>query len=468
MIKYENRETDDANNHYYETQYYKLYLADGSYYYFDGDGRIQYMQGKNSNNKIEFFYSGSKLHQIIDSLGRVYNIVRSPDMIKIIRQADNKTLVTYGISGNGISSVTDALGRVINYYSTNVAGITKISYPSGKISKYEYEASHISGTYVDLDNNKINWDSEIYCVANQGVYLDQENPENNQLVSSTFYHPNYNGMLVRTKTVDENANKVVRTVFTKYNVNSAKLKESIYFGNIYDLTYDGAITHLSIQFDQLTKESQEALSEEEWVYDKYGNLVYYKDPEGYETMISFVNADYDSFFRLGSEGGTTFAFYDNSVLENSTIHNLPAGQLEIRKYLDVDKKQSEASEVYYLYDSLGQLTENKTAVEDENNFKNWIKTEYLNYDTYGNCQTQIFDADGLEPVTVTYEYGPEYNSAYLTAQTQEISKNLVNDDGLYQSFSQVTTNYEYDSLTGNQTRITDTRGKAVQYIRKGN
>lgn len=477
----------------YDTHHYELYLPDGTYYHFYDDGRIQYIQGRNSNNKIEFFYdSNEKMVQIKDSVGRIYDIIHLADRIEIIRQADNQTLVSYLFSDNEMS-VKDVLDRTTTY-KYNSAGITEINYPSGKISKYDYELNEYTNSWTDENGVVQSSSYYLYWVTSQKVYdtNDEGNEElvqktiftynfererdrkiryiktstyneQDELILSTYYNKNDYGLVVRAKTIDEKNQKIVRTVYTDYNSNKAKTKESVFYGNIYDDTYDSYISDSIINTDKKTKEQQWLLSEEVWEYDTFGNLVYNLDPLGYETMISYVNSNYGSFYRLGSEGGSTFQFYDNSGLVGSMIHNLPAGQLKIKNYLNAERTQFAGSEVYYQYDNSGNLIETKTLAKDEYGADYWIKIQYLDYDIYGNCGRTVLDSEGLNPITIQYKFGSEYNAAYLTEQTQTITKNLVDDLGTTMAGKQVTVKYEYDFLTGNQTKIIDPRGHEVTY-----
>ncbi|MCG8482930.1 MAG: hypothetical protein MJA31_06435, partial [Clostridia bacterium] len=493
LIRYEKYTGDILGIPQYTTHHYQLYLPDGTYYHFYDDGRIQYIRGRNANNKIEFFYdSNERMNKIKDSVGRIYDIIHHADRIEIVRQADNQKLVTYLFSDNEMS-VKDALDRTTTY-KYNSAGITEIKYPSGKISKYDYKINKHTNSWTDKNGVTHSSSYYLYWVTSQKIYnLNDENieelvqktiftynfekqwirkirhiktsryNEQDELILSTYYNKNDYGLVTRTKTIDEKNKKIVRTVYTDYNSNKARTKKSVYYGNIYDNTYDSHISDSIINTDKKTKKQQWLLSEEVWEYDTYGNLVYNLDPLGYETMISYVNANYNSFYRLGSEGGNTFQFYNNSGLVGSEIHNLPAGQLKIKKYLNPERTKVAASEVYYQYDSKGNLLESKTLAKDDNGTDYWIKTKYLDYDIYGNCGRTVLDAEGLNPITIKYKYGSEYNAAYLSEQTQTINKNLVNDLGTTIAGKEVTVKYEYDFLTGNQTKIIDPRGHEVTY-----
>lgn len=478
----------------YETDYYQLYLPDGRCYHFDGEGRIQYIQGKNPNNKIEFFYdSDKKLVQIKDTVGRIYDLVHLGNKIEIIRQADSKRLVSYTFSQNELL-VKDILERTTRYGYGSSAGITSIDYPSGKTSYFHYKEDKYSHSWTDENGETHSFSHYLYWVITQSLYVENDegnkelvrstlfqfnfedqsrrkirhckaktSNEKDELIFSTYYNKNDKGLIVRTKTIDEKTQKIIRTAYTDYNFNQSKINEAVYYGNIYDQSYDSHISDSIINVDKKTKEEKWLLSEELWEYDTYGNLVYHQDPLGYETMISYVNCDYDSFYRVGSEGGSTFKFYDNSGLDGSLIHNLPAGQLKIKDYLNSERTQFTGTQMYYQYDSKGNLLESKTLAKDEYGADNWLKTKYSDYDIYGNCGKTVVNSDNLNPITIQFKYGPEYNHAYLTERTQTIKKNLVDDLGNLISGKQCTVKYEYDFLSGNQLKIIDLRGHEVIY-----
>ncbi|MCK4260900.1 MAG: hypothetical protein KAX49_18120, partial [Halanaerobiales bacterium] len=276
--------------------------------------------------------------------------------------------------------------------------------------------------------------------------LAEKYDETEKLVSGDYYYIDKDGKLTGTKTKDVEANKVVRTVFYEYNKNNERTKLSVYYGNIDKFAHD------PLYQNALTKDSKWLLSEEIWTYDTQGNVIYYKDPEGYETMTTYVNSPFEinepsknDFYQAGKELNRTSEFYNNSVMTNTSIYNLPVGQLQVRKYLD--NGNFEASETYFLYNNLGNIKESKTLMKDEFNNDIWVKTKYLDYDQFGNCQKEVIDAESIEPIEITYKYDSNYNS-YLTEKTQFISKNIVDDNGNLASPKYVTTKYDYDYLTG--------------------
>ncbi|MCK4260713.1 MAG: hypothetical protein KAX49_17175, partial [Halanaerobiales bacterium] len=167
----------------YKTDHYELYLSDGTYCYFNDQGDIQYIQGKNPNNKIKFYYDNYKISQIVDTVGRVYNIEYFSDKIDITRQQDGKRLVSYGIEDGKLRTVKDSMDRVTSYFYEDYAGITKIVYPSGKISEYTYFTKPVSGVY---SNGKL-WYSEHYWVENQKIYTVAKIGNETLLVSKTVF-----------------------------------------------------------------------------------------------------------------------------------------------------------------------------------------------------------------------------------------------------------------------------------------
>lgn len=478
LIRYERYTGDILFIPQYETDHYELYMANGNLNYFNKDGKILYVQGKNPNNKIQYEYdAGGNLIKITDTLGHVYNLNRTSNQIEIVRAEDGKVMVSYNYSGSTMV-VKDALSRATTYTNSD-KGITQITYPSGKISKYEYSAQTPDG-YVD----SIYWVSrqQIFA-ANTSIPVKQmlftpnfsdvsqreinyvkivEYDENNVVRSESYDHVDTHGMLVRTKQIDKQKNKVARTVYVTYDINKQKIKESVYDGNIYEATFDQAITAPEIAVNQRQKDAQWLITEEEWAYDKWGNMVYYKDPEGYETMVSFVNSDYNTmFYRVGSGNGTAAAFYDNSAMANTTVNNLPSGELKISKYLDPNRQTFEASETYYLYDAQGNLIESKALVRS-NDTNNWVKNKYLDYDQYGNCRKKVLDADSLAPITETYEFDTTHY-AYMTSRTQYVSKNLVDDSGNAIAGKYSKTIMDYDYKTGKLITVTDPRSRVVRY-----
>src|SRR5208283_3462857 len=54
----------------WSTQYSELWTKDGSYYLFDGIGRIVQIQDKTGLNTFKFQYNGLLLNNVTDDLGR--------------------------------------------------------------------------------------------------------------------------------------------------------------------------------------------------------------------------------------------------------------------------------------------------------------------------------------------------------------------------------------------------------------
>ena len=489
---YEPEETPDGTINKYVPVYYDLYLADGRHLHFSGKGAIEYVESANGSNRISYEYTDGELSRIVDTIGRGYTIQKYSDRIEIIREYDNQILVTYNFASNGridsygsLISVIDADGRITKYtYGTG--GLTDIEYPSGKISRYSYnlesyEKPNFTWRVYWLTGQKIyhkdNAGKEILIKRTDYSYdfkdkekrdiryttvTNYDSMNNPQL--TTYYHGNSNNLTERKKVVDETTNKVIRTVFFGYDTHRNKLAETIYEGNIHDSNYDDAISHSAVSNEQRQRLDDYLISIEHWRYDSWANMVYHRDPEGYETAISYVNTDSESQFQIVGDNNydISTAFYDNSSVPGH-IFNLPSGKLKVRKYSGLNNEQIEGSETYFGYDSNGNMIEEKSLAYDEKKNPSWIKTDYSNYDQYGNCGQIIHYAGTADAITIDYEYSSQYNYAYLTAMTQQISSNLVDGDGNPILPTTATTSYEYDYKTGNKTKVIDPVGNMVTY-----
>ncbi|MDI6871583.1 MAG: hypothetical protein QME79_09560 [Bacillota bacterium] len=179
-------------------------------------------------------------------------------------------------------------------------------------------------------------------------------------------------------------------------------------------------------------------------YDDWGNVTYEKDPIGHEKFYSYLNTSSANVFPLNSYGFSN-SFYDNTAV-NPRVHNLMAGSAEVQSV------GGRRIETYVKYDPRGIPVEKKQLHRG-----NWTYTRWGS-DQYGNI-TSLTDPDGH---TTTYNYGPEYYSAYLTKESQSISALWINN--AESSTIEVAKQYAYDIQTGERTKVIDPNGNTTGYV----
>ncbi|RLG43245.1 MAG: hypothetical protein DRN81_06910, partial [Thermoproteota archaeon] len=174
-----------------------------------------------------------------------------------------------------------------------------------------------------------------------------------------------------------------------------------------------------------------------WRYDKWGNPLYHRDPEGIETYSVYYNNDVGLKYVDYSGNqvqGFTEAFYQPQI--NPRIHSLKAGEATW-----LNGPGTLTVETYYNYNWQGDLTHIKRLLDGA-----WI-TEEMEYDQYGNLIRHT-DPTG---VMTEYEYNQTYGHAYMT-------KKIEYDGGN----SYATTQYAYDQY-GNLIMMVDPLGRVTQW-----
>ena len=183
---------------------------------------------------------------------------------------------------------------------------------------------------------------------------------------------------------------------------------------------------------------------------------------------------------IGNTKETNYStsFYDSADNGNSGYYK--KGMVESERQYDEDNKLIE--EINYTIDSYPYariLSEEITEYDSKNDEKITIKTEYTDFDKWGNVKSYEERADGKETIKVEIEYAHD-ESKYIHANPQEIKvydgDNLIRKrQGVYNNYGELeelisyiseenTTSkkFRYDS-NGNLIETRDARGSYIRY-----
>ena len=120
------------NNSYVRT------LEDGTYQFFDKNGRLVKMQDSN-RNYLALSYSGDKLTRVLDNNGRQLNFVYKKGTGKVAQiTAPGKLKASYAFKGENLSQVVNQWKTKYGYEYDNLHNLTKIAFQDGTTKEIAY------------------------------------------------------------------------------------------------------------------------------------------------------------------------------------------------------------------------------------------------------------------------------------------------------------------------------------------
>ncbi|HEX3047773.1 MAG TPA: RHS repeat-associated core domain-containing protein [Bacillota bacterium] len=170
-------------------------------------------------------------------------------------------------------------------------------------------------------------------------------------------------------------------------------------------------------------------------YDNCGNNFYLRDPNGTVTWTLYNGTDVMSLANLPS--GIQKPQYFNAY----TLIRKPATQAVF--VTDPVHQTQKLRQTHYEYDGKGNLKTERVVQQTETGAIQYLDTKY-NYDAFGNVTTKTDPKINV----IQFEYGPQYNYAYLTRVCQG---------------SGTLARYDYDYNTGLKTSATDPKGNVYYY-----
>jgi len=259
---------------------YTLYTGPGTRYIFDSEKRLTDIVDRTGNNRIEFSYSGSKIAQITDTIGRTVILSYDSDGRLASVQSGQRT-IQYGYLDNKLVSVTDPAGRTTQYkYDTGTSNwlVNGTIYPTGGHTSYTYGSSPIGVnlvTYLVTLQNQYS-SSDVLSNSRSFNYTLKDGEVTNSKVAQagadpsiqayTYYEFSSTSQSNNRTTLD--GNKVqLNKLITFYDQYGAAVQEDVYRGNATTKSYSN-----------------------HYGYDGWGNLLYLKDAKEHEAFWAYARS----------------------------------------------------------------------------------------------------------------------------------------------------------------------------------
>lgn len=444
---------------------YTVITKDGRKYLFNADQRVTEIIDRTGQNKISFYYSGSRVNYIIDSIGRRIDFSYSDN--KLVKISIGQQSYTYSYSGDRLTKVIDPEGREtkyiyntkkytngvtgdlddLKYYDLSIPVIEKIIYPTGAESRYQYSEHQVS---EDDSQYGYEWTTHNSTIVVDDHYQITGGKKYNQVsYQYTFTDDVDDYRVTETEVLDAEKKAVMeynrdrqhiaKTVYSKEN--GQKLEQ-------YKYGYNPHVKAIFLQ-ERYKPENGEFVYTygNYYEYDNWGNVI-----RSENTGTRLVTKQYYLNTDSSSEEFRNAPFTQIGVSRN--IHNLPAGKI-VYNYSSLAGETTKHESVYQ-YDEQGNLIRSADYQAEENE---WL-TKELKYDQYGNI-TMIINAEGH--VTAN-KYDTKYSNAYLTMVKQyqkEGSAYLEDADG--NQTPAIVQRYGYDKNTGLKTWELSPLGYVTQY-----
>jgi len=311
------------------------------------------------------------------------------------------------------------------------------------------------------------------CVSNYWcVRIPFKNVNGLDFLVYSFQHSENSGMRgnVFTEEYYNSQNKLLKKI--KYSRNIYLTREEKYFGTspdsylLFNYYWDGLTNIRTTYYDESGNSvdimnkfiyAQGTPSKASW---QAINVLSEEEQFKYASSVISNIRRKEIVYAWDTGRGPPWDEHDFSAMKQSHIYSYPYQTLyysceidysEVCKFLDKQERTLYEKYENRWYKSVGQqwLDRNKNRVKDAGE---WITTQYLNYDNYGNVG-RIVSPDGNETIM---EYDPAFNYAYPKSITQ---KNPAGMD--------LVTQYSYDPLTGQLSSITGPNNFTANYYYDG-
>ncbi|WP_164931686.1 RHS repeat protein, partial [Longirhabdus pacifica] len=434
---------------------YVLTTEDGQIkQYFTSDGRVIQIEDAYQNT-VQFMYTQNDaynrilLTQIQDAIGNKINIEYTKEQVTITNGDDTVTYSKRTEEGEELLDyVVDAEGRKTTYdYTIKTADfnlfaskperaianpyalISKIYHPTGAITEYTYETTPVK-RYIGED--AVNGAYRLFSREDKIIYQDD--------VTETYQRQmmSYNG--------DDFGSSYDKDMTFSTTIDNGLTETTLQYKKDYiDADTDTQYYEQSVvqKVDELEKTTE---------YDYTKQVAGRNYPVSVPTTVTTSNnqtadtltlsTEYDDYGNVLSETNTqgvqtTYTYDENHLLATVTQ--------------PVD--ENKATYTAYSRNEQGSVTQ---VVVKDNDGEILRQIDYSNYDAYGNVGTVTSLNDGQSTVS-TFDYGSEYQFAFPTKQ----SVSVTDIDG---NVSTVTSQVEYDSLTGQGIAWIDGKGNRTSYV----
>ena len=380
---------------------YTLTTAGGIVCEFNTSGSLTHIKDMDQNT-ITLTYSSGTLTTITDTIGRTVSLTYESNRLDKITY--NNSDIEFSYDANGcLVSMKDFLDRETKYYyaSGNKWLLNKIEYITSGYTTYTYSSFSDSGYYkyhVEdqkvFETNQVRYTEYSYTGSFSAITSSLLTMHNESDVVKGYCSFTINGDGLITQKVVKNASETPIRKFTyTYDSNYQTTGTSTY--------KDGSTLSYTVYY----------------AYDSWGNVVYYKNPEGYEQFASFANTNTSGFFVDNT--GTIIKIFTNAF-SNSTVpasvHNVVLGIAE-------KQDTTYVREVYMTYDSEAHPTEsdslfgNYTSYEtfsgtfNENTSSTSFSVDLTGHTVAGNAVLQITGLASDNTYTENHSYTPSYGPA---------------------------------------------------------
>ncbi|MFP4662229.1 MAG: discoidin domain-containing protein, partial [Halanaerobiales bacterium] len=429
---------------------YTVITKDGKQYIFNADRRIEKIIDRTGQNKISFYYSGSRIDYIIDSIGRRVDFSYSSGRISRISTGEQS--YTYNYDGDKLNEVLDSVGRKteyiydtknytngvtgelddLKYYELSIPVIDKIIYPTGAESHYQYSENQVSESEFRYGYHWRTHNSTI--VVDKHYQLSEGKKYNQVSYLYTFTDDVDDYRVTETEVTDPEKRSVMEynrdrqhIEKTVYSTESGEKLEQLKYG------YNPDIKALFLEEVYKPEDGEFVYTYGNYnEYDNWGNVI-----RSENTGTRLVTKQYYLNTDSSSEEFKDSPFTQESVDKN--IHNLPAGKI-VYNYNSVTGETTEHHSAYQ-YDQKGNMIVAADYYAEEDK---WL-TKELRYDQYGNV-SMIIDAEGH---VTENEYDEKYKNAYLTMVKKYQAENEIYiEDADGSSNPSIVQRYGYNMDTG--------------------
>lgn len=401
--------------------------------------KITYTYGSTTYNESVYILSKLRITQVTDTAGRQFKFAKDTTGYKVTQVLNDGTQrqIFKQTHGSNYDEFSDVLGRTTKYEYNSTNDITKITYPNGSRTEYQYVKDKVMYDTDGLKENRV--DEHTYYKPGETtpfkrIYYTQDTGKYSVTI--------YDGTKIRKVTLTNSDPKGYPEKEEIFDLNNRLLKQTI---NNYYKVGEGskygrpktAATQMADSYGTLG-----VAATYEYQYDNWGNTIYLQDPSGTITRMAYANTNSEKNLSTFSDvPGITYEDAKYPTVSNTKIFNLLVTRANFMKNPLANSLQ--LGQVHCQYDAKGNLI--LQSILKSANTKTYLETRYF-YDASGNALSSI-DPKYNE---VKYEYSDNYKSAYLTRVYQP-DKN------------QTLATYTYDFDLGKPLTVTDPKQNTYRY-----